>query len=96
MRQLFQNFAGRFRRDHEPLSDEVVKGFLRILERARIDDVPCSEVYSRLDEYVEKDAHGHAAARLMPLLREHLDCCHDCSEEYEALMRVLGQASSEG
>ncbi len=96
MSEPFHKLLGRLRRDHEPLSDEVVKGFLRILERARIEDIPCSQVYNRLDEYVEKDVHGHAAAKLMPLLREHLDCCHDCSEEYEALMRVLRQASGEG
>ena len=96
MKESFHRFLGRLRRDHEPLTDEAVKGFLRVLEKARLEEVPCSEMYSRLDEYVEKDAHGHAAARLMPLLREHLDCCQDCSDEYDALMSALGQASKEG
>jgi hypothetical protein len=30
---------------------------------------------------------------LMPLLREHLDLCSDCCEEYEALMTVLEETS---
>ena len=96
MRELLQKIAHNFRQDHQPLSDEVVIGFLRVLEEARIQDVPCSEVYSRLDEYVDKDVHGRDAASLIPLLREHLDCCPDCYEEYEALLRILQTSSKEG
>lgn len=95
MRELVQRFVNRVVPNRQPLPDAVVSGFLRILEQARIEDVPCSEVYSRLDEYVEKDVRGNEAASLMPLLREHLDCCPDCYEEYEALLSVLEKTSRE-
>ncbi len=74
---------------NEPLSDDAVEGFLRTLENLRKEDMPCSEVYRQLDEYVEKIIHGEDAERLMPLLREHLDICADCCDEYEALLNVL-------
>jgi hypothetical protein len=73
----------------EPLPDEVVLGFLRLLETVRAEDASCGEIFTRLDEYVEKQVHSKDAARLMPLVREHLDLCADCCEEYEALLDVL-------
>ncbi len=93
IKDVFQHLAGHFRRDHQQLPDEVVQGFLRVLEEVRVEDVPCSQVFARLDEYVEKEVHGENAARLMPLLREHLDLCPDCCEEYEALLSVLERSA---
>jgi hypothetical protein len=80
--------------EHTELPDEVVQGFLRVLEQVRVDDMPCSQVFALLDQYVEKEVRGEAAERLMPLLREHLDICPNCSEEYEALLRVLEKSSN--
>ena len=79
---------------HTELPDEVVQGFLRVLEQVRVEDMPCSQVFALLDQYVEKEVRGEAAARLMPLLREHLDICPNCSEEYEALLRALEESSN--
>jgi len=80
--------------EHTELPDEVVQGFLRVLEQVRVEDMPCSQVFALLDQYVEKEVRGEAAERLMPLLREHLDICVNCSEEYEALLRVLEESLS--
>jgi hypothetical protein len=96
MKSLFEEIAGHFRHDHHDLSDEVVQGFLRVLEKVRLETMPCSEVFAELDEYVEKEVRGEGAARLMPLLREHLDLCPDCCEEYEALLRVLEESPGPG
>ena len=78
----------------QELPDEVVQGFLRVLERVRLEDMPCSQVFALLDQYVEKEVGGEAAAQLMPLLREHLDMCVNCGEEYEALLRALERSSN--
>ena len=95
MKDLFQHIGGHFKKDHQELPDEVVEGFLRVLEEVRIDDMPCSAVFSRLDEYVEKEVGGEDAARLMPLLREHFDLCPECCEEYEALLSVLEKSAKD-
>lgn len=89
MKQLFEGLAGHFRRNPEALPDEVVQGALRLLESVRVQEMPCSEVFARLDEYVERELQDHEAARVMPLLREHLDMCPDCCEEFEALLTAL-------
>lgn len=95
MKDLFQHIGGHFKKDRQELPDEVVEGFLRVLEEVRIEDMSCRQVFSRLDEYVEKEIGGEDAARLMPLLREHFDLCPECCEEYEALLAVLEKSTQE-
>ncbi len=95
MRNVLRGIGHRLRGTKPSVPDDVVRGFLRILEDVRVEDMPCKQVFARLDEYVEKEVQGKNAADLMPLLREHLDLCPDCCEEYEALLRIL-EASSEG
>ena len=73
MKSLFQQIGGRFKRDRQELPDEVVEGFLRVLEEVRIEDMPCSAVFAKLDEYVEKEVDGQDAAKLMPLLRSRME-----------------------
>lgn len=68
---------------------EAVLGFLRVLEEVRAEELTCDEIYSKLDEYVDRQADKHDAAQLMPLIREHLDICPECCEEYETLLRVI-------
>ena len=93
IKELFQHIASHLRQDHKQIPDEAVQRFLRILEEVRVDEMPCSQVYARLDEYVEKEMHGEDARQLMPLLKEHLDLCPDCCEEYETLLNVVDKSS---
>lgn len=74
------------------MPNEAVLGFLRVLEEVRAEELTCDEIYSKLDEYVERQANKHDAAQLMPLIREHLDICPECYEEYEALLKVIEEA----
>jgi hypothetical protein len=83
--QRIQNFFS----PREELQDEVIVKFLRILEDVRAEDMSCDEMFNRLDEFVEKEVESHDAEKLMPLVREHLDMCSHCEEEYEALLDVL-------
>ena len=76
------------------LPNEAVLGFLRILEGVREEEISCDEIYSRLDEYVERELSKKDAAQLTPLIRDHLDVCPECCEEYEALLSVLNEESN--
>jgi len=76
----------------EELSTETVLGFLRVLENLEKEEITCDELYIKLDEYVEREVDKKDAAELMPLMREHLDICSDCCEEYEALLHVIEEA----
>jgi hypothetical protein len=89
---MIKNFFQRIRNIFKPqdeLQDEVIVKFMRILEGVREEEISCDEMFTRLDEFVETEVKSHDAEKLMPLLREHLDMCPDCDEEYEALLTVL-------
>ena len=78
----------------EPISNEAVLGFLRVLETAESEEISCDELFIKLDEYVEREVDKKDAAKLMPVVREHLDLCPECCEEYEALLDVLEKTSN--
>lgn len=75
------------------LSNEAVLGILRVLENIPVEEISCGEFYAKLDEYVEREVNKKDAAVLMPVVREHMDTCSECCEEYEALLDVLSQSS---
>lgn len=93
IRAIIQKIKNSFNL-HEELPNETIMGFLRVLESVREEDVPCDEIYSKIDEYVEREVNKRDAAQLMPLVREHLDICSECCEEYQALLDVLERSSS--
>ena len=76
-------------KSQEELQDEVVLKFLKILESVREEDMSCSEMYERIDEFVEREVKAHDAEKIMPLIQEHIDMCPECCDEYEALLDVL-------
>ena len=73
-----------------PLSDDAVLDLIRYLENC---DEGCDEAFRALDQYAEIEIRKEDAARLMPLVHNHLETCSDCCDEYEALLDVLAKAS---
>jgi hypothetical protein len=73
----------------EQLSHKEVLGFLRVLETVEREEITCDELYEKLDQYVEREVDNKDAADIMPHLRDHLDTCPDCCEEYETLLHVV-------
>jgi hypothetical protein len=94
IRELIQRVRNRLR-PQEELPNEAVLGFLRVLENVRAEELSCEEIYSKLDEYVECELDCKDAAHVMPLIREHLDICHECCEEYEVLLDVMEKTEEE-
>ena len=88
LRELIQSIRNRVT-PKEKLSNEAVLGFLKVLEETDKEEINCDELYSKLDEYVDREVNARDAAKLMPLIREHLDTCAECCEEYEALLHVI-------
>ena len=88
IKNLFRSIQNTFK-PQETLQDEVVIKFLRILENIDAEELSCSEIYALLDEFVETEVQSKDAGKIKPLIREHLDTCPDCCEEYEALLTVL-------
>ena len=55
----------------------------------RPDEIGCDECFEQLDRFVEMKLAGKSAAEAMPLVQDHLERCHDCREEFEALLTAL-------
>jgi len=94
IRAIIQKIKKSFNH-HEELPNETVLGFLQVLESVREEGCSCDEVFTKIDEYVEREVGKKDAAELMPLVREHLDLCPECCEEYEALLDVLEKTSKD-
>ncbi|MFN8413353.1 MAG: hypothetical protein U0Z26_13270 [Anaerolineales bacterium] len=71
------------------LEDEVVLRFLQVLENVRHEEMSCAEMYTQLDQFVERELKSHDAAKIMPLIQEHIDMCPECCDEYEALLTLV-------
>jgi hypothetical protein len=95
IRAIIQKIKSSFNHQEAELSNEAVLKFLRVLESVREEDASCDEVYAKIDQYVEEEVDQKDAAQLMPLVREHLDLCSECCEEYEALLDILEKTSKD-
>jgi hypothetical protein len=92
LRAIIQKIKSSFNHQEE-IPNEAVLGFLRVLESVREEECSCDEIYTKIDEYVEREVDKKDAAQLMPLIREHLDLCSECCEEYDALIHILEKTS---
>jgi hypothetical protein len=95
IKAIIQKIKSSFNHQEAEVPNEAVVKFLHVLESVREEEASCDEVYAKIDEYVEKEVDKKDAAQLMPLVREHLDMCTDCCEEYEALLDILEKTSKE-
>lgn len=57
--------------------------------RTHPDELDCEQCLDQVDRFVEMTLAGCNAAEAMPLLQYHLEQCHCCREEFEALLTVL-------
>lgn len=79
---------GRGKGVESQLSDASVLDLIRYLENCEVD---CEQVFRDLDQYAEIEIRKEDAARLMPLIHQHLEMCSGCSDQYEALLDVLAK-----
>ena len=70
------------------LSDASILDLIRYLENCEVD---CEQVFRALDQYAEINIRKEDAARLMPLIHQHLEMCSGCNDQYEALLDVLAK-----
>jgi hypothetical protein len=61
---------------------------VRMVSGTREEELNCDECFEQLDRYVEMELSGLNPAEAMPLVKDHLDKCGDCREEFEALLKA--------
>jgi len=83
------NLFRRKPRKQPPPGPEVMQKLLHMLAATEKAEIACDEVYAVLDQFTEAAQRGENVLTFMPLVRQHLDMCPDCREEYEALLSML-------
>jgi len=90
MKSIFNWFKRRFTKWYQP--DPMMMKMIQSLAMTEEHEISCDDVFAVLDQFVEAVKRGENVLLLMPLVRQHLDMCPDCREEYETLLRMLQPA----
>ena len=88
MKHLFIKVIQRLRGKSE-FPEEAVVDLMHRLQKTHEEELSCDEVFALVDEYAEASQRGEDVTILKPLIRQHLDMCRECEEEYLALLSVL-------
>ena len=69
--------------------------WLQNIYHTQDEEISCSECFDVVSHFVDVELSGENAAIKMPRLKQHLDQCAACREEYETL-RDLARLEIEG
>jgi hypothetical protein len=69
--------------------------WLRNIYATQDQEISCTECFDLVSGFVELEASGQDAAARMPQVKQHLNQCQACRDEYEAL-RDLRQLEEKG
>ena len=61
------------------------ENWLRNIYETHDEEISCTECFDLVSRFVELEIAGHDMIAEMPQLRQHLDQCRACRDEYEAL-----------
>jgi hypothetical protein len=70
-------------------------GWLGNIYRTQPEEIDCSALYEALARFVDLRISGEDAARILPLVQQHLDQCPNCYDLYDAL-KAVAQKEVEG
>jgi hypothetical protein len=87
MKSVFDWFRHRFKKWYQP--DSMMRRQLESLVLSDKDQISCDEVFAVLDQFAEAVQRGENVLLFMPLVRQHLDVCPACREQYEMLLSLL-------
>lgn len=71
----------------------MLRKLMQMISHTSMEEIDCGEVYNVIDIYAEAVARGEDPTQLLPLVKQHLDLCISCQEEYQALLRILEGAT---
>ena len=68
---------------------------LQLVARTEDEEISCTTCFELVPPYVDLEAAGESPDAHVPRLRQHLDLCGVCREEYETLRDLL-RSEAEG
>ena len=87
MKLIFDWFRHRFKKWYQPDAAMTVR--LKSIAVAGASEISCEEVVGVLGQFAHAIQRGENVLFFMPLIRQHLDVCPACREEYEKLLAML-------
>lgn len=71
------------------LNKEILKKLLSKVPMTHEDEIGCGECYDQIHTFAEMELLNRSPEKAMPLVKEHLDNCGECREEYQALLKAI-------
>jgi len=71
------------------LDISMLKNLIRSIVTTQENEIGCEDCYEQLDVFAELVLQGKDAETAMPLVKDHLKHCHNCHEEFNALLDAL-------
>lgn len=71
------------------------ESWLKNIYETQEEEISCTECFDLVSRFVELEIAGENAAVKMPQLKQHLDQCRACRDEYE-MLRGLAHSENEG
>ena len=59
--------------------------WLRNIYETQDEEISCTECFDQVSRFVDLEISGESAVIQMPQIKQHLNQCRACREEYEAL-----------
>ena len=71
------------------MNPEQVGRLLKMLEQTRDIELTCPQCLEELDKYAQSILDGAPQDALLARVREHLEACSFCDEEFELILATL-------
>ena len=70
------------------MNNDQLEHWLQNIYGTQEDEISCSECFDQVSHFVEVELYGEDAAGKMPQLKQHLNQCAACRQEYETLREI--------
>ncbi|MEL7833096.1 hypothetical protein [Fodinibius sp. Rm-B-1B1-1] len=77
------------------LTLDILKNLIKSVQMTDDHEIGCDECFAELHEFAEMELAGKSPAEAKPLVKDHLDKCGNCREEYQALLEALRSIEKE-
>ncbi len=71
------------------LSDDQIRALLQAVSRTRDRELACDECLGELGSFAELTLEGRPVEEAYDLVRQHLQICDECREEFALLLKAL-------
>jgi hypothetical protein len=71
------------------LNKDIIKKLIGMAQNVHPDELGCDECFNQIHEFAEMKLQGKEAEKAMPLVKDHLDKCGECREEFHALLEAM-------